>query len=87
MGTTELRSAGTHMQEAAVGTNGQRVAIDPPDMRQSIGWQFARMAMIRQESAEAARLLTSETGCRSVKDVQVRQALWMLRQTQHSIFW
>ena len=75
------------MQEAAVGTNGERVAIDPPDMRQSIGWQFARMAMIRQESAEAARLLISETGCRSVRDVQVRSALSTMPQTQHYIFW
>ena len=79
---TELRNANALMQEVAVGVNGERVAVDPPDMRQSIGWQFARMAMVRQESAEATRVLISETGCNSVRDIQVWCALLTMLQMQ-----
>lgn len=64
------------MQESVVGARGERVPIDPPDMRQSIAWHLALAAVKKQEAAEAEELLRSETGCEMVREVQVGAYLW-----------
>ena len=57
-------------QEAPIGKNGDNVDLDTPDMRQPIAWEFALLAVRRQEEAEARRALGQGLDKR-VRDVEV----------------
>lgn len=47
------------------------VALDPPTVRQAIGWSFALRNIRRLEAEEAAEQLRRETGAEAVRDVKV----------------
>ena len=71
------------LQAAGVGW-GERVAddigLDPPAMRQAIGWSFALRNIRRAETEEAGQQLLKSTGAESVRDVKA--SLWMTMLTQ-----
>jgi hypothetical protein len=46
------------------------VALDPPTVRQAIGWSFALRNIRRMEAEEAAEQLRRETGAESVRNVK-----------------
>ncbi len=48
------------------------VELDPPSMRQAIGWSFAMRNIRRMEAGEAEQALLKSTGAESVRDVKVR---------------
>lgn len=56
-------------QEAPLGNDGEMLSLDPPTLKQSIAWEFASMAIRRQELKHAEQLLGR--GGRRVKDVEV----------------
>lgn len=51
-----------------------KVPLDAPEMRQAIAWEFALMAIKRQEAVQAERLLLTSPDTQ-VRDVQVRSHL------------
>ena len=60
-------------EEVGWGQGGQSdVALDPPTMRQAIGWSFALRNIRRQETEEASEQLRRETGAEAVRDVKAR---------------
>ncbi|KAK9915278.1 hypothetical protein WJX75_007018 [Coccomyxa subellipsoidea] len=69
------RSEAEHLlaDEVGWGDGGEAdVALDPPTVRQAIGWSFALRNIRRMEAEEAAEQLRRETGAESVRNVKVR---------------
>ena len=50
------------------------IGLDPPAMRQAIGWSFALRNIRRAETEEAGQQLLKSTGAESVRDVKASQA-------------
>ncbi len=46
------------------------IGLDPPAMRQAIGWSFALRNIRRAETEEAGQQLLKSTGAESVRDVK-----------------
>ena len=68
---SHVKSLRNLVQTAAMGSGkADGIQLDPPEMRQSIAWELALMAIKRHEAAEAERLLLTSPGT-VVRDVQV----------------
>ena len=50
------------------------IGLDPPAMRQAIGWSFALRNIRRAETKEAGQQLLKSTGAESVRDVKASHA-------------
>ncbi len=68
-----MRPARVQAEEVGWGQGGQAdVALDPPTMRQAIGWSFALRNIRRKEAEEVGEQLRRETGAEAVRDVKAR---------------
>ena len=69
----QLYSAILQADEVGWGDGGEAdVALDPPTVRQAIGWSFALRNIRRLETEEAAEQLRRETGAETVRNVKAR---------------
>jgi hypothetical protein len=60
----------------AVGRGGESIPLDAPEMRKSMAWDFALMAIKKQEIAQAERMLLLSTHPNTeIRDVQVN--VWL----------
>ena len=59
------------------------IGLDPPAMRQAIGWSFALRNIRRAETEEAGQQLLKSTGAESVRDVKASHAMAPLTQSYH----